>query len=181
MCAKNAPISQEQRDEQAAAVGCKWTEPCAESGVPKGLRCLTCQHQWKAAPRSIQQEAGCPNCAESGIDPTAASLVYLLTDSRGAAKVGITNTFRRNGKPTKRFKQHARSKWKILDTWDTYTGDQARTVEKAILSWWRNDLNLLPAYQGRDGDTETVDARKIGLDKIRARIEAEIANLDSPD
>ena len=54
----------------------------------------------------------------------------------------------------------------------------AMSALHAILIWWRDDLSLLPAYQGRNGGAETVDILKIDPHKARARIETEIAARD---
>jgi hypothetical protein len=110
-----------------------------------------------------------------GFDPSAPSIVYLLVDRRQVVKVGITNSQASDSRG--RVARHKRNGWTEVAVWALPSGSAAREVERAILCWWRDDLGLPPAYHGRDGDTETVDARKAGLGAIRDRIEAEIAAL----
>ena len=169
--------SQEQRDREADAIDCDWLTRCESAHVPCPIKCRVCGYEWEAKPSNVAKKHRCPNCQVSGLDPLSPSLVYLLFDRRGAAKVGITNTTRIKGGRDGRIKQHAQNGWQVSETWDLPTAVQARKIERAIIEWWRDELDLPPAYKGRDGDTETVDARKVGLDVIRERIEAEIAAL----
>lgn len=175
-CSPTAVPTQEQRDREAAAMDLEWTEPYKLSNAPTGIRCRLCDYEWKARPNDVQQGIGCPVCRVGGFDPAAPSLVYLLSDSRGAAKVGIANRERRR-KRSSRIGDHEAKGWNPVESWDTETGSQARQVEQEILRWWRKDLGLPPAYKGRDGDTETVDSRKVSLEEIKARIEQLIVAL----
>ena len=49
-------------------------------------------------------------------------------------------------------------------------GAQARQIEQQILSWFRNEKFLGPAYRTGDGWTETVSAKKISLQKIWRKV-----------
>ena len=169
--------SQEQRDREAGEIDCDWLARCGNAHTLCPIKCRICGYEWEATPANVTKQHRCPNCQVPGLDPLSPSLVYLLFDWRGAAKVGITNTTRIKGGRDGRIKQHEQNGWQVSETWDLPTGVQARKIERAIIEWWRDELDLPPAYKGRDGDTETVDARKVGLDVIRERIEAEIAAL----
>jgi hypothetical protein len=150
-------------------------EPIKAANEKILTRCLTCNGEWKVTPGSIWfGETGCPTCAESGHDPKAPTMIYLLSDDHGAAKVGITNSFRRNGLPSRRIASYRKLGWSLVAFWETDTGTQARKVEQKILKWWRKDLDLQPAYEGRQGDTETVSLERVSLDEIRERIEGEL-------
>jgi hypothetical protein len=64
MCAHNAPVSLEEWDRRAFAVGVKWIGPYVNNRTHRALECLTCKYQWSAQPSHIQfDETGCPSCA----------------------------------------------------------------------------------------------------------------------
>lgn len=67
------------------------------------------------------------------------AMLYLVVD-RDAVKIGCAS---RNGK---RLADHQRFGWEVAWTVETATGDDAYNLEQAILSWWREELCLPPAY-----------------------------------
>ena len=169
--------TQAQRDAEAKSAGIRWTEPYSLSWAPTGAACLTCGHEWKARPANIQQGQGCPNCAESGFNPTKWALLYLLVDRKHVAKIGITNS--PLGRGTGRIRQHERNGWEVVDTWEFTVGKSARDAERSVLDWWRNDLGLPAAYEGLDGSTETVDTKRLPLDEIRRFVDAFVDLIDA--
>lgn len=167
MCAPNSPVSQEQRDAEAAAVNCKWLEPCSQNHILTRIKCLNCQHKWKATPANIHMNRGCPSCAKYGTDyHLHPSLVYLLKDNKNVAKIGITR------KGSTRISKHEKNGWQLVKSWKVNNRSEALTIEKSIIDWWRNELNLPPAYQGLDGWTETVSIKNITLNLISAKIDS---------
>ena len=167
-------VTAEDWAARAAALDLRFREPVTRGTDEVKQECLKCGQIVTRRAEYVSQGFGCPSCASYGYDPSAPSLVYLLSDSRSGAKVGIANLTERRDH---RIAQHERRGWRLHERWDLPTGAHARAVERAILRWWRDELKLPPAYVGRDGDTETVDTRKVSLEVIRARIEAEIAAL----
>jgi hypothetical protein len=163
-CAKVLP-TYEDRDNYAAKINCKWLEPYKTALTKTKIQCLNCNFQWKVVYSSVRRGQGCPKCAKGGFDPSRPALVYLLKDSRGAIKIGITKH------KSQRIKIHSKSGWILVKTWDFKTGDQAHQIEQSVLNWWRNELNLQPAYKGIDGWTETVDTKFIKTDSVLDKIE----------
>lgn len=166
-------LEQSDWDRRIAAVGGEWLGKVRVVRERVPARCLTCGEEWRALPDSVAQGRGCPNCASGGLNPARPALEYLLSDGR-AAKVGVTNELRHN---KGRLQTHTRNGWVIEATWALPTGQEAFEVEQAVIRWWRVELELPPASEGIDGATETVDTRRVSLGEIRARIEAEIADL----
>lgn len=97
------------------------------------------------------------------------AVVYLVADAN-AVKIGIAA-------PTSdRIPQHVRLGWREVWRVLTESGDDAYTLEQAILVWWRDELQASPYYSGsampQDGASETV-AWEVGtpslvLAKVRA-------------
>jgi predicted GIY-YIG superfamily endonuclease len=166
----SSTVDQTQRNIEAAAIDCCWLELCGDSRTKKWIQCLICNHKWKAAPNRIRNGVGCPECSRRGFSSNRPGFVYLLTDSRGAAKIGVTHTKydHSNGRIAKLSKEG----WKLVAVWSFDVGQFALNVESAILRWWRKELNLPPAYEGIDGWTETVDTRHVSLVKIIQKIES---------
>lgn len=61
--------SQKQRDKEAAAVNCKWLEPCKANNIPCKAQCLTCNYVWHTSPSSFAGKSGCPICAGVKMTP----------------------------------------------------------------------------------------------------------------
>jgi hypothetical protein len=166
MCAPNGPVFQKQRDEEAAAVNCKWLEPYSGNHILTKIQCLICDYAWRASPGNIHMGRGCPLCARHGSDCSLSpSLIYLLKDFHGAAKIGIT----REG--SNRISKHKSKGWKFVKSWSVSNRASAYKIEQSVLHWWRNELNLHPVYKNLDGWTETVDVRKLSLDEICLKID----------
>ncbi|MFF2678055.1 hypothetical protein ACFVRT_15900 [Arthrobacter koreensis] len=67
-------------------------------------------------------------------------MTYLLVhEGFGAVKVGVTAS------GSSRLKVFRRHGWQAVSIERFASGFQAMSVEREILDWWRNDLNL-PAY-----------------------------------
>ena len=81
MCAHNAPVSQEERRQQAARMNLEWTEACTTGHRPTACRCLTCGYEWKTRPTRVGRGSGCPRCA--------GQIVSQETRDAQAAAVGI--------------------------------------------------------------------------------------------
>jgi hypothetical protein len=117
---------------------------------------------------------GCRYCGDKGgFNPGKPAIVYLIWH-RGfdAYKIGVG---REGGN---RIDHHRRSGWQLIRKFPV-RGDLALTVERAVLDWWRNDLNL-PAHVAKTdmplgGWTETVDSQEIDMSVTIQRIESLIA------
>jgi hypothetical protein len=60
------------------------------------FECLSCGWMWDTMPSCIlNNDSGCPQCAQSGFDPSKPAMLYIaehsLTDGRIRVNVGITN------------------------------------------------------------------------------------------
>lgn len=165
----NSFIDQDQRNAEAATINCCWLEVCGNSRTKKWIKCLICDHKWRATPNRIKMGVGCPECSGRGFSSNRPGFVYLLTDTRGAAKIGVTHI--RYDHPNGRVAKLSKDGWKLVAAWAFDVGQNALDIETKILRWWRKELNLPPAYEGVDGWTETVDTRHISLVKIIEKVE----------
>lgn len=99
---------------------------------------------------------GCRYCCEGGFKPHLRGTTYLIVNERlGALKVGIT------GVGTDRLRSFQRLGWEVAHLEHFEMGNDAMSVERAILDWWRIEL-ALPAYLSPDdlpigGSTETAE------------------------
>jgi len=63
-CGGTLPISAEEWDRRAAAVGIEWTEGTpTRNSTPHPARCLICGHQYSVTGGNVAQGHGCPACA----------------------------------------------------------------------------------------------------------------------
>jgi len=69
---RTAPITQERRDEEAAAVDCTWLgDPTIHNKQRTLIRCNKCGHRWETVPDYIRKNAkrgmnsGCINCSDN--------------------------------------------------------------------------------------------------------------------
>ena len=93
--------------------------------------------------------------------------LYLIAD-RSAVKIGIASPHLR------RLADHRRFGWTLAWTVDVGTGDDAYTLEQAIISWWRDELGALPAYGAGDlpqfGFSETARWEDAPPGKVLAKL-----------
>lgn len=89
--------------------------------------------------------------------------LYLVADQH-AVKIGIASPHLR------RLADHRRFGWSLAWTVDVGTGDEAFTLERAILTWWREDLGLATAYTSDDlpqfGFSETARWNDMPADRV---------------
>lgn len=71
------------------------------------------------------------------------AVLYLVVD-RNAMKIGCASP------DGKRLAAHLRYGWAVAWTIDVGSGDDAANLERAILTWWRKELSLAPAYRPED-------------------------------
>lgn len=93
--------------------------------------------------------------------------LYLVAD-RNAVKIGIASPHLR------RLADHRRFGWTLAWTVDVGTGDEAYSLEQAIISWWRDELGARPAYDAGDlpqfGFSETVKWEDAPPEKVFAKL-----------
>jgi hypothetical protein len=145
--------------------------------------CLTCGAHVKPRYSNIKKGwRGCRRCAmvEGGVgfDVWNPGIIYLLKhDNLGALKVGITSTNSRHD----RLQVHSANGWRTIKTWKTKTGQDAVYVEGILLAWIRNELELYPFVDAtkmpQGGWTETLDASKMALAELKARIQHEVDSV----
>jgi rRNA maturation endonuclease Nob1 len=133
-CTGKAPVTRDEWDRRAAAVGIEWT-----SGPPAGtqhrarVRCLTCGFEYETIGKNVSDGSGCAVCAQHGFDPTQPSLVYLLRHDQGPLmKVGVTKIGSRG-----RLTGHRGRGWEQIATWPVPFGRDALAIEAAVIEWWR--------------------------------------------
>lgn len=139
-------------------------------------RCTRCRFEWPATVQLRTRGNGCPVCAPHGFNPALPAIVYLQHHPVFRAwKVGIT------GAHTDRLADLRRLGWSLRHEERLERGADARTVERAVHDWWRNDLHL-PVWLGRDefrplrrGWTETISDAELDEQTLIARLRAEAA------
>ena len=136
---------------------------------PWKCRCHKCGRTVQPCYSTIQRgSGGCRWCRNSGFKSSEAALVYLIAHpGYSAAKIGITDA------AGSRLTKHSQRGWQVLAT-VRVPGEQALSIEKEILDWWRGGL-ALPVHLGKQempqgGWTETVDSTEIDLAATIQRI-----------
>lgn len=127
-------------------------------------------HEWRTDITSRLAGTGCPSCAKSGFDPTKPGILYFIFHSKFKAfKVGITNL------GTTRLERFVKSGWTVEYKFDSWDGEQIRSVETEIFRWIRRDLGL-PQYLGKPemgalgGYSETFSADGISRQQVIEQI-----------
>lgn len=106
-----------------------------------------------------------------------AGILYLITNSSlHASKIGISSA----SSKVDRLQVHSDEGWTVHTVWNFESIDQAVTIERAVIAWWRNELKLpaacLPHQMPQGGYTETVDSRHVRLETIVLRVAEFIRN-----
>ena len=160
-CAGILPLTQEEWDKRAAAVGIRWLEPVASGKTKTRAECTECGNRWKKTPSEVSVGTGCPACATNGFDPTRPSLVYLLVYApTSLMKVGIAA---RDGV---RLDVHRGRGWEVFATWDQPDGYAALRIERAVLNWWEDRGAPFASREevpGEKGWTEVVHIGRVDV------------------
>jgi 5-carboxymethyl-2-hydroxymuconate isomerase len=94
-------------------------------------------HEWEASIGNRSRGAGCPNCAESGFRPEHQAWLYLMHHDRWEMlQIGITNN------PAIRERQHRRDGWSLVDIRGPMDGVLTRALERDILRFLKDELNV---------------------------------------
>jgi hypothetical protein len=119
----------------------------------------------------------CSHCAATGFDATAPALLYLLeSDQHDAVKVGVTTA---TNKASAQMRTRRGDDWRLVKQWEFPVGADALTVERAVLSHWRDELDapvfLSAAEMGRRGGwTETAERRRVSAAETIAFIQRQM-------
>lgn len=118
---------------------------------------------------TIQKGSGCRFCAPYGLNLNMPATVYLIEQPElKATKIGIAES------SSERIETHIRHGWRVIKVWQFKTGMQAGVVEKAVLDYFRDELNLPPflgpSEMPQGGYTETVSTAGITIQQIEAVI-----------
>jgi predicted GIY-YIG superfamily endonuclease len=165
-------LTQNKYDEVADKIDCIWVDPYQGAHTPSTIRCNKCEFEWKVRVYDARRASGCKRCGPKRFKNDEPAYLYLMEDGKGAVKVGVTGKFQRRN----RISKLSAYGWKLVDCWEFDRGEDAHKIEQEILSWWRDDLDLPPAYEGEfsngiRGTSETVDTSKISKEEIIKRIE----------
>ena len=141
------------------------------------IRCNECEQETETTYQTLKKGGGCSSCNISkvkmgkpthgcgGFKKNRKGLIYLLTDKKGALKVGITN----HTSAYYRLQGHRFHGWHVVKTWENLKGTVVEETERKVLSWWRNDLKALSCKTKIDmphgGWTETAKTKQVGLRK----------------
>ena len=119
----------------------------------------SCGHIVSPTLSNVRVGKGICRYCNSNFPFDGAAQVYLVAD-RDALKVGMS------APGSKRIEEHVRRGWTRMWTLEVPSGDDAYTIEQAIISWWRDELGAAPHYTHKEmpqyGHSETV-ARDVML------------------
>jgi hypothetical protein len=112
----------------------------------------------------IHHESGCPDCAETGFNPSDRGIVYYIAietdDGDTRYKIGITNTT-----VAKRFPAPDLARIRIVKTWQYAVGREAAEHEARVLKQYVGDKYQGPAILTGPGNSELFTHDILGLDK----------------
>jgi hypothetical protein len=130
-------------EEKARAVmlekGLDPLEPYRGSGKPWASR-HTCGRVVSPTLSNVRVGKGICRYCNSDFPYDGPAALYLVVD-RNAVKIGCASANLR------RLADHRWFGWSLAWTVDVGTGDDAYNLEQAILTWWRDELGLMPAYE----------------------------------
>jgi hypothetical protein len=125
----------------------------------------------------LRGQGVCSICADYRFNPAEPAIVYLVTHPiLTAHKVGISNIHARQN----RLKHWLLNGWQTFKTLHFDVGADAQQVEKAVLIWLRDDLELGPCLTKKEcghGWSETVSADSIDLPTIWDQVVNETTKL----
>jgi hypothetical protein len=108
--------------------------------------------------------SGCPDCAESGFNPSEPGTLYYVAvttdDGNTLYKIGITNLSVKRRFPTLDF-----VRMRIVKTWQFEVGRDAAEREAEIISQFAGDRYYGPDILVGAGNTELFTHDVLGLDK----------------
>ncbi|WP_345710234.1 hypothetical protein [Kineococcus glutinatus] len=164
-----ARVDVAQAKQLMVAAGLQPLEAYPGANVGWRCRCLRCGWIVKPAYGRVVAGGGCPECAPGRIRTAEPALLYLIVHHRWqAAKVGIA------ADDSLRLREHLKHGWTPLTRygrrtiWRIPTGGQARALEQALLTTWRDGgapqaLSVADMPQG--GATETAFLTQIDLEE----------------
>ncbi|MFF3679870.1 GIY-YIG nuclease family protein [Streptomyces sp. NPDC002120] len=171
-----AGAARREDPERAAAsmreAGLEPLEPYTGAMRPWRCRCTTCGRASTPTLAKIRSGRRCKYCARHGFDRAAPARVYVLTHAGHlAVKIGVAGASQRN----ERIAQHGRYGWTLFYEHHLPTGDDALTVEQAILHRLRTAGHkpFLTAAELPNGWTETFNAQHISATNLRDTIRDE--------
>lgn len=145
------------------------------SKTPWKSKCISCGNISTPSYQNVNLNgSACIYCNRDNgaFDGNTSGIIYLITNSLlNSHKIGITSYERKSD----RLKVHEGSGWKTYKIREFSDGSEALRVEKGILDWLREEMNLAPYLSKEEmpqgGHSETVDASEIDLPTIWARVE----------
>jgi hypothetical protein len=157
-------------------------EPYKDSKTKWKCKCLRCGEIVKPKYNTVQiGGGGCSNCAPMGMNLTAPSYLYLITnDKLSAHKVGIGNV--QDRKSRDRLFGFGKKGWNTHRVWNFDSGFEAMSVETEVLKVLRKVMEL-PIYLSKKemphtgGHSETVGADSITLLQLEKIVNGAIKKL----
>jgi hypothetical protein len=155
---------EDQAVSEMMAAGFRPLVPYTNTNSPWKSIHLECGNEVSPSLSSIKKQSGCSFCAKYGFDSASAAILYVLVNPKyNAIKVGITGT--KTTRLERLSKQHG---WNVAREFKFDSGSEARSVEKLVLSWWREDLHAPVALRPEDtgalgGWTETAHLAAVSI------------------
>jgi ribosomal protein L37E len=154
-------LSEDEVEARAELARIRLLEPFASTHHAIRVECLECGYQPRRRINWSAPAKGCVRCGHRPFDFTAPSVLYLLHHAAfDALKVGVTNS------GTNRLRDHRREGWEVAGRVKG-TGEAVYLAERAVLGWWRDELELPPHVSAssmpQGGWTETVSASAVSI------------------
>ena len=155
-------------------------EPYKNAGAKWKSKCMKCNQIVYPSYGNISQgTGGCIYCAEIGFKHKEPAYFYIIFHADfDSIKVGISNENSNQNRLIAFFKDG----WQLHYKYDFKIGSDAIKIEKEILRWIREDLELpihlsLKQMPITGGHTETVSADSITVIEIKKRVDQVIKGL----
>jgi hypothetical protein len=166
-------VSKKEALDWARKSNIKPLEPYVKVASKWKAKCLTCGNTiFPTLSSIIQGHGACIYCSVGGLDFSKPAYLYLITNSKlGAHKIGIAGKSAR----IDRVRVHKRDGWIVYKTKNYKSGSEAIKAEQKVLGWLSKEKklsqHLSKAEMPQGGHTETVDASRIKLTTIWAKVE----------
>ena len=162
-CSRRIPLTTEDINARISERGLVMLDEFISSHTKVRFQCSK-GHTWEAKPNNILNGRGCPDCAETGFNPSEPGVLYYIAvttdDGDTRYKIGITNLTVES-----RFTALDLARIRIVKTWRFAVGRVAAEREAEILWQFAGDRYYGPDILVGGGNTELFTHDVLGLDK----------------
>jgi hypothetical protein len=162
-CSRRIPLTTEDINARISDRGLAMLDEFISSHTKVRFQCSE-GHTWEAKPNNILNGRGCPDCAETGFDPSEPGILYYIAvttdDGDTRYKIGITNL-----SVEERFPAADLARIRTVKTWRFAVGRVAAERETEILYQYAGERYYGPDLLLGAGNTELFTHDILGLDR----------------